>query len=121
MGEVYRATDTNLKREVAIKVLPQTVATDPERLARFQREAEVLAALNHPNIAQIHGLEQSDGTLALVMELVEGPTLAGPRRRQARSSARGIQPRSLTWHRTFPAAPAVAEAMTSRPTASDSS
>ena len=76
MGEVYRATDTNLKRQVAIKVLPQTVAADPERLARFRREAEVLAALNHPNIAHIHGLESSDGALALVMELVEGPTLA---------------------------------------------
>jgi serine/threonine-protein kinase len=61
MGEVYRATDTNLKRQVAIKVLPETVAADPERLARFQREAEVLAALNHPNIAHIHGLEKSDG------------------------------------------------------------
>ena len=76
MGEVYRATDTNLKRQVAIKVLPQTVAADPERLTRFQREAEVLAALNHPNIAHIHGLERSDGTVALVMEPVEGPTLA---------------------------------------------
>jgi len=76
MGEVYRAADTTLKRQVAIKVLPQTVGADPERLARFQREAEVLAALNHPNIAHIHGLEKSDGTLALVMELVEGPTLA---------------------------------------------
>ncbi len=76
MGEVYRATDTNLKRQVAIKVLPASVAGDAERLARFQREAEVLAALNHPNIAQIHGLERSDGTIALVMELVEGPTLA---------------------------------------------
>jgi len=76
MGEVYRATDTNLKRQVAIKVLPETVAADPERLARFQREAEVLAALNHPNIAHIHGLEKSDGAFALVMELVEGPTLA---------------------------------------------
>src|SRR5262245_25728333 len=76
MGEVYRATDTNLKRQVAIKVLPQMVAADPERLARFQREAEVLAALNHPNVAQIHGVEKSEGTIALVMELVEGPTLA---------------------------------------------
>src|SRR5215475_12212820 len=76
MGEVYRATDTNLKRPVAIKVLPISVADDPERLARFQREAEVLAALNHQNIAHIHGLEKSDGTVALVMELVEGPTLA---------------------------------------------
>jgi eukaryotic-like serine/threonine-protein kinase len=76
MGEVYQATDTNLKRQVAIKVLPEAVATDPERLARFQREAEVLAALNHPNIAHIHGLEKADGSTALVMELVEGPTLA---------------------------------------------
>ena len=76
MGEVYRATDTNLKRQVAIKVLPASVAADAERLARFQREAEVLAALNHPNIAHIHGLEKADRSLALVMELVEGPTLA---------------------------------------------
>jgi eukaryotic-like serine/threonine-protein kinase len=76
MGEVYRATDINLKRQVAIKVLPASVAADPERLARFQREAEILAALNHPNIAHIHGLEKWDGTIALVMELVEGPTLA---------------------------------------------
>ena len=76
MGEVYRATDTNLKRAVAIKVLPESVAADAERLARFQREAEVLASLNHPHIAAIYGLERSDGTTALVMELVEGPTLA---------------------------------------------
>ena len=76
MGEVYRATDTGLKRQVAIKVLPESVGDDVQRLARFQREAEVLAALNHPNIAQIHGLEKSDGAIALVMELVEGPTLA---------------------------------------------
>jgi eukaryotic-like serine/threonine-protein kinase len=76
MGEVYRATDTNLKRQVAIKVLPTAVAGDLERLARFQREAEILAALNHPNIAHIHGLQKSDGAVALVMELVEGPTLA---------------------------------------------
>ena len=76
MGEVYRATDTNLKRAVAIKVLPESVAADRDRLARFQREAEVLASLNHPNIAAIHGLERSDGVTALVMEMVEGPTLA---------------------------------------------
>jgi Tol biopolymer transport system component len=76
MGEVYQATDTNLARQVAIKVLPASVASDPERLARFDREAKTLAALNHPNIAQIHGLEKSAGTIALVMELVEGPTLA---------------------------------------------
>jgi len=76
MGEVYKATDTNLKRAVAIKVLPASVASDGDRLARFQREAELLASLNHPNIAQIYGLEKSSGVRALVMELVEGPTLA---------------------------------------------
>jgi len=76
MGEVYRATDSNLKRAVAIKVLPDAVAADAERLARFQREAEVLAALNHPNIASIYGFERSGTTTALAMELVEGPTLA---------------------------------------------
>ena len=76
MGEVYRATDTNLKRQVAIKVLPESVAADTERLARFQREAEVLAALNHPNIAAIYGFERAGTVTALVMELVEGPTLA---------------------------------------------
>src|SRR2546422_498993 len=76
MGEVYRATDTNLKRSVAIKVLPTAVAADAGRLARFHREAEVLASLNHPNIAAIYGLERSGTTTALVMEMVEGPTLA---------------------------------------------
>ncbi len=76
MGEVYQATDTKLKRQVAIKVLPESVAADTDRLARFQREAEVLASLNHPHIAQVHGLEDSGGVKALVMELVEGPTLA---------------------------------------------
>jgi len=75
MGEVYRATDTNLKRDVAIKVLPASLANDAERLARFQREAEVLASLNHPNIAQIYGLEREGNTTALILELVEGPTL----------------------------------------------
>jgi len=76
MGEVYKATDINLKRAVAIKVVPSSVAADVDRLARFQREGEVLAALNHPNIAAIYGLERSGATTALVMELVEGPTLA---------------------------------------------
>jgi eukaryotic-like serine/threonine-protein kinase len=76
MGEVYRARDTKLGRDVAIKVLPARFALDPDRLARFQREAQVLASLNHPNIAIIHGLEESDGVRALVLELVEGPTLA---------------------------------------------
>ena len=76
MGEVYRARDAKLSRDVAIKVLLPEVANDPERLARFRREAQVLASLNHPNIAHIHGLEDSDGLCAIVMELVEGPTLA---------------------------------------------
>ena len=76
MGEVYRAKDTRLKREVALKVLPDFFAGDPDRMARFQREAEVLASLNHPNIGSIYGLEESDGVRALAMELVEGPTLA---------------------------------------------
>src|ERR1700683_5272161 len=74
MGEVYRARDTKLERDVAIKVLPAALAQDPERLARFEREAKVLASLNHPNIAQIYGIEDS----ALVMELVDGETLQGP-------------------------------------------
>ena len=76
MGEVYRARDTQLEREVAIKVLPAEFTQDPERLARFQREAKLLASLNHPNIAAIHGLEESDGIRFLVLELVEGETLA---------------------------------------------
>ena len=76
MGEVYRATDTHLGRDVAIKVLPDAFAHDPERLARFEREARTLAALNHPNIATIHGFEKAGAMQALVMELVDGPTLA---------------------------------------------
>ena len=78
MGEVYRGRDTKLDREIAIKVLPAALARDPERLARFEREAKVLASLNHPNIAQIYGVEESDGIRALVMELVPGETLKGP-------------------------------------------
>jgi eukaryotic-like serine/threonine-protein kinase len=76
MGEVYRAKDTYLKRDVALKILPDAFAADPDRVARFQREAELLATLNHPNIASIYGVEQADGVRALVLELVEGPTLA---------------------------------------------
>jgi len=76
MGEVYRARDTKLNRDVALKVLPEAFAQDAERMARFRREAQVLASLNHPNIATIYGLEESNGNCALVMELVEGPTLA---------------------------------------------
>ena len=77
MGAAWRATDTQLNRDVALKILPEAFATDADRLARFEREAQVLASLNHPNIAQIHGIEgEEEGTRALVLELVEGPTLA---------------------------------------------
>ena len=76
MGQVYRATDTQLGRDVALKILPDAFAADPDRLARFQREAQVLASLNHPNIAAIYGIEEAEGTKTLVLELVEGPTLA---------------------------------------------
>src|SRR5215831_465499 len=76
MGEVYRARDLKLKRDVAVKVLPELLAGDPERLARFQREAELLATLNHPNIAAVYGLEDSGDSRAIVLELVEGETLA---------------------------------------------
>src|SRR5262245_42858610 len=75
MGVVFRARDTKLQRDVALKLLPDHFADDPERVARFQREAQVLASLNHPNIAQIHGLEDSTPQTCIVMELVEGETL----------------------------------------------
>ena len=91
MGEVYQATDTNLKRQVAIKVLPSSVAGDADRLARFQREAEVLAALNHPHIAAIYGLEETPDGTALVMELVEGEDLS-------RRIARGAIPVAKSGH-----------------------
>ncbi len=97
MGEVYRAHDLRLNRDVALKVLPDAFALDPDRLTRFRREAQVLASLNHPNIATIYGFEESNGVRALVMELVEGPTLAdriarGPIRActAPRTSARSI-------------------------------
>ncbi|MGH9386039.1 MAG: protein kinase domain-containing protein [Vicinamibacterales bacterium] len=76
MGEVYRARDTQLKREVALKVLPEAFAQDPDRLARFQREAELLATLNHPNIAAVYGLEKAADVTGIVLELIEGETLA---------------------------------------------
>src|SRR6516164_1669977 len=76
MGEVYRARDKRLGRDAAIKVLPEAFAEDAQRMARFEREAKVLASLNHPNIAVLYGFEESDETHALIMELVEGPTLA---------------------------------------------
>ncbi len=76
MGEVWQARDTKLDRDVALKVLPEAFTSDPDRLARFEREAKVLASLNHPNIGSIYGLEEAEGVMALVLELVEGPTLA---------------------------------------------
>src|SRR5262245_44105430 len=76
MGEVYRARDTRVRRAVALKILPASFAADADRVPRFQREAELLASLNHPNIAAIYGLEDADGVRALVMELVEGETVA---------------------------------------------
>ena len=75
MGEVYRAHDTKLGRDVAIKILPRAVTSDPDRLARFEREARMLAALNHPNICAIYGLEEADGLRFLILELVDGETL----------------------------------------------
>ena len=102
MGEVYRARDTKLHRDVAIKVLPESFATDRERLTRFQREAEALAALNHPNIAAIYGVEESPGGVrALVMELVDGPTLGeligakGANGAKGAKGAKGLVPRGL--------------------------
>ena len=83
MGEVYQAKDQKLGRNVAIKVLPEEFAKDADRVARFQREAKLLASLNHPNIAAIHGLEESDGTHFLVLELIEGGTLADRLKRGA--------------------------------------
>ncbi len=76
MGEVYKARDTKLGREVAVKVLAEAITQNPERLNRFEREARLLASLNHPNIATIHDIEESDGVRFLVMELVPGETLA---------------------------------------------
>ena len=102
MGQVYQATDTKLGSQVALKILPEAFATDPDRLARFQREAQVLASLNHPGIAAIYGIEESEGTRALVLELVEGPTLADrcparpadPSRPHPRAQRRQLSPRT---------------------------
>jgi serine/threonine protein kinase len=130
MGEVYRATDTTLGRDVAIKVLPEAFAHDPERLARFEREAKTLAALNHPHIAQIYGLEHGPAEAghyvrALVMELVEGPTLAeiltgsglsaiGPGQKPRPSESpepRAQSPRAIPFDEALPVARQIAEAL----------
>ena len=105
MGEVYRARDSKLGRDVAIKILPRAFTADPDRLARFEREARLLASLNHPHIGAIYGVEESDGIRALVLELVEGTTLADrlaeTRQRQAfrfqrHSRSRGRSPMRST-------------------------
>jgi len=93
MGQVYRARDTKLNREVALKILPDAFASDPDRLARFTREAQTLASLNHPNIAHIHGLEESGGVRALVIELVEGEDLSQRIARGAIPARRGAAAR----------------------------
>src|SRR5574337_901148 len=121
MGEVYRARDTKLQRDVALKILPQAMAHDAERMARFEREAQVLASLNHPNIAAIYGLEESNGIRALVMELVEGETLAerisvapgfSPARARLKAGATTAERRSpLTIDDTLPIARQIAEAL----------
>jgi serine/threonine-protein kinase len=114
MGEVYRATDTRLKRDVAIKVLPDGFATDPERLARFQREAELLATLNHPNIAAIYGLEKTDGVTAIVLELVEGETIAEKLGQEGQKGQEGLERREgrrLPLDEALPIARQIAEAL----------
>src|SRR5215510_5039313 len=109
MGEVYRARDVNLGRDVALKVLPDAFAQDADRLARFEREAKTLASLNHPNIAIVHGFEKSDGVRALVMELVEGPTLADLIERRGESSDSPGRP--LPIDEALPIAKQIAEAL----------
>jgi len=118
MGEVYKARDTRLQRHVAIKILPGAFARDADRVARFEREAHVLASLNHPHIAQIYGVEESGGVLALVMELVDGRTLAEMpwalpgSRSMRRSTSRGRLPK----HSKPPTSRALSIATSSRPT-----
>ena len=126
-AEWFRARDTKLNRDVALKVLPDTFASDPERLARFTREAQTLASLNHPNIAHIHGLEESGGLRALVMELVEGEDLSQliarhsspeaeslrsrPRDSEAVPARGGGAPRGLNIDEALPIAKQIAEAL----------
>ena len=99
MGEVYRAHDAKLGRDVAIKILPSAFTSNPDRLARFEREARMLAALNHPNICAIYGFEEADGIRFLILELVEGETLADDARASVESAreGRGTAARSTCW------------------------
>ena len=91
MGEVYRARDAKLGRDVAIKILPRAFTSDPDRLARFEREARMLAALNHPNICAIYGFEEADGIRFLILELVDGETLADKLAEASRQQSRGTR------------------------------
>ena len=109
MGEVYRARDTKLQRDVALKILPEAMAQDAQRMARFEREAQVLASLNHPNIAAIYGLEESNGVRALVMELVEGQTLG--EKIVGEGSALPRQRTALPYEEVLPIAKQIAEAL----------
>jgi serine/threonine protein kinase len=103
MGEVYQAHDTKLRRDVAIKVLPEAFAHDPQRLARFQREAKLLASLNHTNVATIHDVEDSNGTSNLVMELVPGETLQARIRSEGAEGPRALSGRTIPgWSRRNP-------------------
>ena len=103
MGEVYKAHDTKLRRDVAIKVLPESFARDADRLARFRREAQLLASLNHPNIATIHDIEDSNGTSNLVMELVPGETLQECIRSEGSEGPRALSGRTIPgWSRRNP-------------------
>ena len=111
MGEVYRAHDTQLGRDVAVKILPRVFQTDPERRARFDREARLLAALNHPHIGGIHGLETLDGTPALILELVEGDTLAERLARSKPHVASGLSRNALPLEETLQIARQIAEAL----------
>ena len=97
MGEVYRARDTKLARDVAIKVLPAELAGDAERLARFEKEARTASALNHPNIVTIYEIGQADGTSFIAMELVEGKTLRELLGRRARAARRSCSPSRRRW------------------------
>src|SRR5438128_4875046 len=107
MGEVYRARDTKLNRDVALKVIPDTFALDPDRISRFTREAQVLASLNHPHIAAIYGFEDSSAIHALVLELVEGETLADRVARRAGPS----RPAGIPLEEALPVAKQIAEAL----------
>jgi len=111
MGEVYRARDSRLKRDVAIKTLPASFAADPERLARFEREAQALAALNHPNIAQIHGLEEAGSVRGLVMEFVDGQTLAEMIEMYARPGGKASSGAGMPLDAALPIARQVATAL----------